>query len=342
MPQTSQSRSAIAADLSGARGAADSRRQGPGDPFDLANERAYRIWREEKLASFPRDSSELVVPVRDFAAPSVAEYQAIADRCARTNMAVYSCQRWAAGDRQLRLDLLAFSDAFGLSNLEGHRSAGDDGVVALEVASEGSRRGYIPYTDKPLSWHTDGYYNGPDARVRSFILHCVRNAATGGENRLLDPEIAYIRLRDENPNFIAALMRPDAMAIPANVEEDGRTRPESVGPVFFIDAATGRLQMRYTARKRNVSWLDDSGVRAAAGFLTDLLAGGEPNIFTIRLGPGQGLICNNVLHCRSAFQDGEAEMDGRLIFRLRFLDRVSDTQGGQREGSEEREARWPI
>lgn len=331
MPQTSQSRSEIAAPLSGAGGAADSRRQGLGDPFDLANERAYRFWREEKLASFPRDNSELMVPVRDFAAPSAAERQAIADRCARANMAVYGCHKWAACERQLRSDLLAFAERLGLSRLEGHRSAGEDGVVALEVASEGSRRGYIPYTDKPLSWHTDGYYNGPKARVRAFILHCVRNAATGGENRLLDPEIAYIRLRDENPDFIAALMRTDAVAIPANVEEDGRTRPESVGPVFFIDAATRRLQMRYTARKRNVSWLDESGVRAAAGFLTDLLTGGEPNIFTIRLGPGQGLICNNVLHCRSAFQDGEAEMDGRLIFRLRFLDRVADMQGGRRK-----------
>ena len=56
------------------------------------------------------------------------------------------------------------------------------------------------------------------------MLHCVSPAADGGENGLLDPEIAYLRLRDENPEFIRALMAPDAMTIPANTEEGGENR----------------------------------------------------------------------------------------------------------------------
>jgi hypothetical protein len=43
--------------------------------------------------------------------------------------------------------------------------------------------------------------------VRGLILHCVQSAATGGENQLLDHEIAYILLRDENPDHIRALSR---------------------------------------------------------------------------------------------------------------------------------------
>ena len=84
--------------------------------------------------------------------------------------------------------------------------------------------GTSPYTNRPLSWHTDGYYNAPEDRIRSFILHCCRNAERGGESALLDPEIAYIRLRDENPRFIAALMHDEAMTIPANHEADGSVR----------------------------------------------------------------------------------------------------------------------
>jgi alpha-ketoglutarate-dependent taurine dioxygenase len=68
----------------------------------------------------------------------------------------------------------------------------------------GERKEFIPYTDKPIRWHTDGYYNIPERTVRGMVLHCVQSAASGGENQLLDHEIAYILLRDENPDFIRA------------------------------------------------------------------------------------------------------------------------------------------
>ena len=52
-------------------------------------------------------------------------------------------------------------------------------------------------------------------------MHCVSPAKSGGENSYLDPEIAYILMRDENPDYIAALMQDDVMMIPAN-EIDGK------------------------------------------------------------------------------------------------------------------------
>jgi hypothetical protein len=143
------------------------------------------------------------------------------------------------------------------------------------------------------------------------------------------------------PYLIAALMHPSAMTIPPNTEADGRVRPASVGPVFFIDPATRQLQMRYTARKRNVIWRDDDETRAAARFLLDILTGGEPLILKVRLAPGQGLICNNVLHCRSAFENGEIETNGRLIYRMRFLDRVGGAQSGRLTEPDPAEAEWP-
>ena len=167
----------------------------------------------------------------------------------------------------------------------------------------------------------DGYYNAPDQRIGAFILHCVRPAQSGGHNEILDPEIAYIRLRDENPDFVRALMHPQAMTIPES-KSDGNVRLVSVGPVFFADAATGRLHMRYTARTRSITWRDDPTTLEAVGFLRQCLAGGEPLVQQISLGPGQGILNNNVLHNRSGFADGMSADTGRLVYRIRFHNRV--------------------
>ena len=82
---------------------------------------------------------------------------------------------------------------------------------------------YIPYTNKALSWHTDGYYNVLDKQIFGIIMHCVRPAAEGGVNSLLNPENVYIALRDENPAYIEALMHPEAMTIPDNIEKDRKS-----------------------------------------------------------------------------------------------------------------------
>ena len=66
------------------------------------------------------------------------------------------------------------------------------------------------------------------------MLHCVQSAASGGENALMDHEVAYILLRDENPDYIRAFMQPDAMTIPPRMDEKGETaRRVETGPVFF-------------------------------------------------------------------------------------------------------------
>src|SRR5690606_19858266 len=101
--------------------------------------------------------------------------------------------------------------------------------------------------------------------------HCVRPAREGGGNALLDPEILYIRLRDESPALVAALMHNEAMRIPDSVEEDGRVRPASTGPVLWVDPRDGSLGMRYTARARNVSWRDDADTRSALALIERLL-----------------------------------------------------------------------
>ncbi len=290
-------------------------------PFDLDATQAYGAWRERKLADFPARLDELVVPVENPHALSDTERAAILRACGRANMAVYTLAHPdEALDKTLLTDLGA---QLGLHDLDCNMYADDDGISALQVSAQRRQHDYIPYSNHAISWHTDGYYNSPRHRVLAMVLHCARPAARGGENRLLDHEIAYIRLRDENPRHIAALMQPDAMTIPANVEQGVEIRPAQSGPVFTVDAASGKLHMRYTARTRSIAWKRDADTQAAVRSLEALLAEDSPMIFRHRLSAGQGVICNNVLHTRSAFEDEAPAGQGRLMYRARFYQRVS-------------------
>jgi alpha-ketoglutarate-dependent taurine dioxygenase len=291
-----------------------------GGPFDLCDEAAYGRWREGKLTSCPASAADLTVEITSLDTVGVREREAILDRCRRANMAIYACRDGGTADPAA---IRAFAEGFGLRRFDRHLCADESGVSELAVAETGLRRGYVLYSDRGLSWHTDGYYNEATATIRAVLLHCTEAAETGGENGLLDHEIAYIRLRDEDPDYIEALMHPEAMTIPANREGGTEIRPARPGPVFSVDPATGSLHMRYSARTRNIVWRDDPATRAAVACLNDLLADPDGPAIRCRLSPGQGIIANNVLHDRAAFRDGPARR--RLVYRMRFLDRIAET-----------------
>ena len=285
-------------------------------PFGLDDERAWREWRARKLAGYPAGVAELVVEVADPRALTRAERAALASRCRAANMVIYA-GRDTSADKALPRALAA---QFGLTHLDRNWLADDDGVSSVTVVEGGARGEFIPYTNRPIRWHTDGYYNPPERTIRAMVLHCVSKGAQGGENALMDPEIAYVQLRDEDPAHVRALMRPDAMTIPERTDDDGVARPAQRGPVFSVDGATGALHMRYTARTRSIEWHADADVRAAVAALERLLAMPSPWIHRITLEPGMGLLCNNVLHDRSAFADDPAHP--RLIYRARYHDRI--------------------
>jgi len=302
--------------------------QGPGQggsglldesPFSLAATDAYVRWRDHRLAHHPRTPGDLIVEVANPAALTPAEEGALADRLARCNMAVYAGPAEPILSRE---GLRAFGRRFGLERLDANMLSDIDGITPLSVAEGGTRTRYIPYTNRPLAWHTDGYYNAPDAQVRAILLHCVHPAAEGGANALLDHEVAYILLRDADPAHIAALSRPDAMTIPGNAEEGQPPRPDSVGPVFSV-MPDGRLHMRYTRRKTSIVWAPDPAVQAAVAALEGILESDTSYILRHRLAAGQGLICANVLHNRTKFEDSGERGDGaRLLYRARYHDPI--------------------
>jgi len=285
--------------------------------FDLSNDQAYAAWREQKIANFPQTLDELVVEIENPHSLNELEVAAIRRACARANMAIYSCHNKAA-DKTVVTDL---GSHFGLEHLDNNLYASEEGISALQVSAERRQFEYIPYSNKAISWHTDGYYNSLDRKIRTMVLHCVRPAARGGENALMDHEMLYLLMRDINPQYIEALMQPDVMTIPANIENGVEIRPAQTGPVFSVDKISGSLHMRYTARTRSIEWKQDKKTHSAVKLLEELLASGLPTIFSHRLSAGQGLICNNILHTRSAFEDEEGS-PGRLVYRARYLERI--------------------
>ena len=294
-------------------------------PFSLLPEaeEAYQQWRSWKLSVYPKQASELLIEINDPFNLSNDERDAMVECFMRANMAIYTINNET--DFANKKIVQTLGNEFGLYRLDDNLGADEDSITSLQVIEGGQKQGYIPYSDKKLSWHTDGYYNLPEQQIRGIILHCVRPAAEGGENALLDHEMMYIHLRDRNPAYISALMKADVLTIPANIENGVEIRGAQTGPVFSIDAETGALHMRYSARKRNIIWADDAVTTAAVNAIDDFLASDSPWILRHRLEPGQGLICNNVLHNRTAFSNGEQAGQQRLIYRGRYYDRLADT-----------------
>ncbi|HET7524321.1 MAG TPA: TauD/TfdA family dioxygenase [Burkholderiaceae bacterium] len=289
---------------------------------DLADPHTYAAWRERKLADRAHSVADLLVDIDDPCTLTHAERQALLQRCARWNMAVYRCRDGRAD----KAAVLALARQLGLHRLDGNWLADDDGLSSIAVRSDldEPRGAYIPYTSRPIKWHTDGYYHPDARRIQAMVLHCVRAAADGGANTLLDHELAYIALRDASPRWLRALMAPDAMTIPARTDDDGMARAAQSGPVFSFGPG-GALHMRYTARSRSIAWKSDVATREAVAFLERFLAD-NPFALRLKLEPGMGLVANNVLHDRSGFTDDPAAP--RLLWRARYLDRVDAPPAG--------------
>lgn len=287
----------------------------PPDCFDLNHSASYEHWRERKCAAYPIGLDLLTVDVGAadcLTEPEKTQLQAMLDTY---NMVIYRTPDLTEN----KTIPLSLGHHFGLRTLDGNLGAGADAVTEIKVKQTGVHGRYIPYTPKKLSWHTDGYYNRLDKQIRGMSLHCVRPAGSGGENALLDNEMAYIYLRDLDLAHIKALSQPDVMTIPANIVAGRVLRDTQTGPVFSFDDK-GYLHMRYTARKRNIEWKDTPEVARAVAALEAMFDDCE---WVLRgsLAAGEGLICNNVLHNRSGFQD-DANAP-RLLYRLRYYERTT-------------------
>ncbi|MGI9310344.1 MAG: TauD/TfdA family dioxygenase [bacterium] len=295
----------------------------PLDAATIADPSRYRRWRARKLSDARRALARPVVEIRDPSRLAATELAALRAQVAAINFALYRIADADADTDARNADALGHGALkrlcrqVGLTELARNPFAHRSGVSEIRAASRGARRGYIPYTDRALNWHTDGYYNAPQQRIEAFAMHTVRAAPAGGENRLLDPEILYLLLRDRDAVAAAELFAPDALRVPPGTDADGGARPAHGGPVLSF-GADRRLRMRCTLRRRHVEWKSI----AARGAIESILADdANPFILTRRLAAGEGIISNNVLHHRAAFAAPPGTR-GRLVLRARFHQRI--------------------
>ena len=281
-----------------------------------ANDQHYKQWREKKLTTANRDSQSRIISVNNAASLRDSERSAIIAECQQHNFALYEL-----GDdsKKSKAAIHTFAKSLGLESLDGNLCADQDQLTSITVTQHKGQHDYIPYTPKKLSWHTDGYYNTNTRQINGMLLHCVTPAAHGGESWFLDHELAYLLLRDENPEYVNALFAPDVLTIPANIMNGEVIRAAQTGPVFSVNNQ-GRLHMRYSARLRNIEWKDDTFVSEAVEFLQALWKAGTPLIVKHTFQAGQGVICNNVLHSRTAFEDSDEQT--RLLYRGRYYESV--------------------
>ena len=295
-------------------------------PPGLKDNYTYLHWRDKKLNNYPETTEKLIVKIEKPGFPTKQQISEIKQICDKTNMAIYESSEETLENKAIALNM---GDSIGLKDIERSLTTEEDGVSELSIANSGERSNYIPYTDKPLGWHTDGCYNDVNHPINGFLLHCVRAADHGGENYLFDPEIAYILLRDENPDFIDGLTLPNTLTIPANIENGVLIREKRTGPALSLQYQKSlshdfSLHFRYTGRKSHVVWNDDPRTTGALDFLRKTLQSNCPYIFSIKLKPGSGLIGNNILHNRTAFKDSKHEGSKRLIYRIYYRDRVTN------------------
>ena len=277
---------------------------------------AVSRWCDARREAHARGGAERWIEIEDPYRLRAAERDAIASQCARSNLALYRFARGGSNPHALS----AFAGAMGLHRRDLTLGADQRGVAPVRVVRHTRGPEMIPFTSRALNWHTDGYYNHPDQPVRGVVMHCASPAESGGENILLDPDLVFATMHGQNPALVEALAHPGAMTIPAHEADGAVVRPARTGPVFRFFDDIPSLHMRYTMRTRSIRWRSTPDTARAVAALEATIASLAAHHVHVRFEANEGVICNNVLHRRSAFVDGEDSP--RTLLRIRSYDPV--------------------
>ena len=148
----------------------------------------------------------------------------------------------------------------------------------------------------------------------SWLLHCINPADDGGENCLLDHELAmreYVLSYDD----IEVLMNKRAITIP---ESQGSNRSEISTYIFSFDNDYEKLHMRFSMRKENIKMSDNTFT--AMSKLTNVIENNcSKYCITYKLSKNEGILSNNILHGRNSFKDDKVQ---RKLLRIRSYERL--------------------
>ena len=263
-------------------------------------------WAEEKERNIPHNIDGIMVNIHDINNVKISEIAKIKETINKCNSCIYSSKIALKSNT----NLLKFVQSVGMRTYD--RNNIESNEISTITPLENNKINYIPYTDKSLNWHTDGYYDKKS--IFSWLLHCVHPATHGGENYLLDHELAlreYVLRHDDINN----LMSEDALTIP---ESKDTSRSEISTYIFSIKNQYKKLHMRFSMRKDNI------GTSPKAGDAVTKLKQTIENdcakySLTYKLQKNEGIITNNILHGRKAFKDDKVK---RKLLRIRSYERL--------------------
>ena len=280
---------------------------------------AYEQWRSSRLKRLElvleSTASRKTIPwlVPDETARNSQAKKRLCETVAKDGYALY--QWYGEADKEQAVLALMHQD-LGLEHTDTGVLTNAGGFSVLEDMAGSPRARFVPYSNKQMNWHTDGYYNDINSQVRCFTLHCSAPAAVGGSLSLLDTELLLLALYDDDPRLVTVLSHPQAMTLPANKDSEGHNRPDRAVPVLF-QQTDGSLGTRFTTRIKNIRWRCNE-TQAAAERAAELIETHQHWHTQIRLSHGQGIITRNILHRREAFEDAPGQQKRRML-RGRYL-----------------------
>ncbi|QNA73236.1 DUF971 domain-containing protein [Streptomyces sp. So13.3] len=167
----------------------------------------------------------------------------------------------------------------------------------------------LAFTGAAITPHTDNPYRDPVPTLQ--LLHCLTNAAVGGDSGLVDGFAAAALLRTEDPAAFEVLTRT---LVPFRFD-DARTALRADRPLIDVDPLGRIREVRFNNRSIGTLRLSrealDSFYRAYRAF-GELLVRAELRL-DFRLAPGDCLVFDNtrLLHARTAFaESGERHLQG--------------------------------
>lgn len=272
----------------------------------------YKRWKDNKLGTFTKNLDELTVQITSPNAISKPEKSMVISLLENHNIVFFHIDRVKQTNKST---IKNFASQIGLSNYELDSQSDEDGLTEIkDIKTTEKLSEYVPYTTKELNWHTDGYYTDQKNSVLSWLLFCKTSAESGGINKYLDHEIAYILFNNKSKR-LKDLMLNDTCCIPENSITN---RKEVFNPVFMFK--NKRLHMKFSMRKKNIIWNKNS--LQAIDVLKSIIKDSSQYHITKKLDTGMGVITNNVIHMRTAFTNSRNK--NRLLYRLRSKKRVTE------------------
>lgn len=263
-------------------------------------------WAAQKENNIPKNINEISVEIKDINRATKNEISKIKSTLDKFNSCLYRSNR----DLESNSCLLDFAKAVGMKTFDCNNIEANEISTISSIKNENVQ--YIPYTNKALNWHTDGYYDKKP--LFSWLLHCINPADDGGENYLLDHELAmreYVLSYDD----IEVLMNKRAITIP---ESQGSNRSELSTYIFSFDNDYEKLHMRFSMRKENIKMSDNTFT--AMSKLTDVIENNcSKYSINYKLSKNEGILSNNILHGRNSFKDDKVQ---RKLLRIRSYERL--------------------